>query len=953
MIFMDRFYIETQRVFKDGYSYNANPMDGTYDDKVGIRRGHNGELDWDWWIEPIFDDIVIEKISSKVIFICKLISDPTPKYSVFSQDRNLIFENIEGFQRIEETDSFILNRDLSNILVNFSDNDYEIRETPFFKIFKLPHNLSKEIADTLKENVIFFGVIKNHLPNSENMSSCIKYMFLDTSFNENTNIHYKFSKQCSIYEEENGIVLIFTCQDIDSKFLYIANRGIVNDKICKDVAYLGKGNYYKILCCDEKWDIIDSYGKVYVTCLEKAGSFIADNLIFFKDGTYGVLNISGEVLNIQSGEELLSYRGYIKRNSSNLDVLGNSYEEKYLPYPNNKAIFKFKPVVDDDCFSLHIGGGLYCIQTSIEWSIKTNLPDYSYVVNRQGKIIKDKREGTYIQYYSGLFIFQNNDGQYNVIDNEDNIIYDSSNVLKIIEIPNYPIIVEEIEDSNKYASWKFLYLYNLKGERIFENLKDISDIKLFSDGNILIGRRSEVSYVYSEKAPYFDTDDDGHTYCEEIDISDINSQKITLWGLYSNDGTEILAREYYDIQEDKDYDLLKLILLSGKEHKGFYQIYGYADYTGCILLDPLYEEIVTLTSSILRVKINDRYGLLDYAFRQIIPCRYKTLEIDDHTPYSKFPFFKTENGVLTPTGLLICQTIKARIILDRRICEISTFKNGVAIICNDTSVNLKYGIINHFGEYIVEDKYVKITAITDSIYKCNNYREAHKFDLYQITKDLKAHLIGSYDFLSDVAEFSLGIGKKMDTGSQHLTFGILDPKGDFILDICSSQLGKEKNGYRTIKVANKMGFIDTQTKRMVLMPDANYIGPIKAGIASFAIDCIRNQRTKKIEGGHWGAINKYGEEIIPPVYSKVFTDSYGRIYVAKNSSKIGVVTCDNKLIIPDDYDFLHIKTNKDQIVLAKRLTLKERELYFFNNNGDLQLVEQEKDEDYYYDDYDD
>ena len=656
------------------------------------------------------------------------------------------------------------------------------------------------------------------------------------------------------------------------------------------------------------------------------------------------MNISGEILNIPLSDELNLHKnshgaksGYVKRHHSILDVLGNSFE---VSFPSHQGTTKsrFKPIIDDDCYSRQIGGGLFCIA-----SYHRDARNYSYIVNNQGRIIKEKTEGTYTQYYEGLFAFRTNNNLYQIISEENNIIFSSEYELKIIEIPNYPIIAVKKKKNKGFNYIEIFELYNLNGIRIFENIEDISDIKPFFNGNILLGIESKVEYTYPVTVPIFDEDDDGNSYCEEYHTWDIDSKDVTLWGLYSINEKEILPREYYEITEDTSFNLIKITKICGVEKKGFFQVFGFADYLGNILLKPLYETIEIFTSSLLRIKFNDRYGLMDYAFKQVIPCRYKTLEI---LAGNKFPFFKTENGTLSPTGLLIAQSEKARIILPRRICHISDFQNGLAKICNDSESKLLYGIINIFGENIIEDRYIKIYAVTDKIYKCvNKYGNKHAFDLYSITKDLKASLIGNFDFISEPTDNSIGIGKRMDNDSRDLTYGVIDLSGNFILDMCSSTLGKEINYYRNITIANKIGFIDIKTRRLVLIPDASYIGPINNGIASFAINSKKDRNTKKIIGGNWGVINKYGEILIHPIYSKTFTNKYGRIYFKRDSQKMGVLNKEERVIIPDEYDFLHNNTNENQIVLAKRNNQNKGTLYYFNNSGILSTTEEYNEDD--------
>lgn len=959
---MKNFYTDTARIYDEGFGPNIYPTDGRkyYEDKVGVRIKNKGEYHFDWWIQPQYNKITIEFLSVRTIFICESINDDNIDnilYSIILDDQDVLFDNISGVQRIEGTDMLIINDGETNSIIQFFENGtYEIRKTSFHRIFKLHDKLINHISIILGEKVAYLGIVKqssdlNHITHD------YQYFFLDINFIINKNLKYKYSTSPFIYYHSKRIEisLLFKHIEKDFKFLYIPERGIISKKLSTEVEYLGEG-LYKIRSIDNSWDIIDLFGSEYLTaldCMELSCGDFATSVIFCKNGQYGAMDISGEIFNIPLGDKLVPHQnsygaksGYVRRNSSVFDILGNSYEVSF-PSHLGSAVSEFKPIIDDNCFSKAIGGGLYSMVLSA-FNANDNISDYSYVVNRLGEIIKEKREGHYCQFFDGLFVFRTNIGIYQVINKEDIVIFSSESKIRIIEVPNNPIIAVEKKETTTYHSKKSLEFYNKKGKRIFESIQNICDAKPFSRGNILLGIKSEATYSYHVTVPLFDRDEDGNSYCKEYHTYDIDSNDITLWGLYDANGNEILSREYYDIEEDNTFNLIKLSKICGEARRGFFQIYGYSDYMGTILLEPSYESIEIFTNSLIRVKVGKRYGLLDFAFKQVIPCRYETLEILDdgniHNTFKKkknFPYFKTENGLLSPTGLLICQSGKARILLPRRICKVSDFKNGIALICNDSESRLKYGLVNHYGEVIVEDKYLKISSITDKIYKCKNmYGAEREFDLYIITKDYTATLIGSFDFVSSPSDNSIGVGKRLKSTKQDTTYGIIDLEGRFILDICSSTLGKELGEYRTITVANKMGFVHTKTKRVVLIADANFIGPLHNGIASFAIGSEIDRRTNKIKGGKWGVVNKYGEEIINPIYSKIFTDKWSRIYFSKESSKIGMIDKDERVIISNEYDFLHNDTNENQIVLAKKSGIHKGTLYFFNNNGVLQNSEE-------------
>lgn len=963
---MKKFYIDYTRIYDEGYGLNISPIDGRkyYEDKVGIRLHCKGKFIDDWWIKPQFNKITIESTLLRHLFICESIIDDDKFYSIILDDQRVLFDKVTGVRRIEDTDIFLINDGENNSTLKFLRNgNYEINNTSFHSIIKLHDKLIDQFRLILSEKVSYLGIIKQK-NNLNHLSSIDSYYFLDIDFNINVNIQNLNAGSLLKDYRSNVEYLIFKHKESTFKFLYTPQNGIINKKLSYEIEYLG-GNLYKIRSIDNTWDIIDSFGSEYASTLDSIECHLGDiagNIIFCKAGQYGAMDISGEIYNIPLGDKLTPHQnshgaisGYIQRNSSVFDILGNTYEVSFPSYLGN-TISDYKPIIDDQSYSDPIGGGLYCIHSSWDPLGKNDgTSNYSYVVNRCGKIIKEKRGGDYIQFFDGLFVFCTNEGIYQIINREDNVIFSSDTKIRIIEIPNNPIFAVEKKEVSTHHSKNTLELYNQKGERIFKEVDNICDVRPFRRGNILLGLEGEATYSYPVTIPLFDRDEDGNSYCEEYHTWDANTKEITLWGLFDINGKEILTRDYFDIEDDDAFNLIKIIKICGEAGRGFFHIYGYSDYLGNILLEPSFESIEIFTDSLLRVKIGKRYGFLDYAFKQVMPCRYETLEILDDggktgiiNRLKKFPYFKTENGILSPTGLLIGQSGKAQILLPRRFCQISDFTNGIAWVCSDSESTLRYGLVNHYGQLVVEDKYLKIEPITDTIYKCKSqYGAMHEFDLYLITKNLKATIIGSFDFVSIPSDYSIGVGKRLNPETRDITYGIIDLEGRPILDICSATLGTEVGEYRTIAIANKVGFVHTRTKRVVLIADANYIGPLHNGVASFAIGTDVDTRTNRINGGKWGAVNNYGEEIIPPIYSKIFTDEYGRIYFKNGTSKIGMINKDKQIIIPDEYDFLHDDTDENQITLVKKSSLYSCKgtKYNFNNDGIL-LNTEEYDERY-------
>ncbi|MCH5167954.1 MAG: WG repeat-containing protein [Erysipelotrichales bacterium] len=963
-------------ITKETEIYKADPNDEYNDIFVGYKTGvilenfeNRKEDDFikDWWIEPRYDSISIVKLKSQFAFICYSYcneKEENKNYTLILENKEVIITEAKNILKIADQDIFIIQEKESNKIIEFDKKgNFDIQETKYYEIYNLNKNVRDEIKNISNLSIKYIAIFKEKWEYEGQVNYSDKYIALDKDFKEISTLSSTIYNNLGIYrlsKKYTAKIIKLFFGESSYCLLLIENIGIITTKLYEDIEYLGLGDYFKIKHKKFKSCIINSFGQVYERNLEWEDIYKIcysssgyDNIHFIKNGNLFEFNVSGQITAIKREadpklkdvpENLLNcYKKMLYFTPSQLNAFNDSLKNK-----DNITYIVPPKEIDNNRYSCYsVGFGLYCLYDYEE--------DTSIVLNRKGEIVINKIKRRYLKFYEDLFLYQSNNDIFCVSDSNDNLIFSSENEVKIFEIPNFPIIGEKID--NYKENWK---LFNFRGERIFKNIDQIQFVDYLNNGFIKLGKKGRPSDSLPKNFPYYDYDsEDRYKYVGNLLKCDYNTDKIIVWGLYNIGGKEILPQEYHQIEEEHIFNLLKISKLYLKYRRGYILFKGLADYCGNIILEPQYEYISILNDKYLKVNVNYYYGLLDYQFKSFLPCRYKFLEIIKQKDIYKVgenigfvnlklesSFYLTDKGIINPNGHIVTESEKARIILPKNKYLKSEFNNGIAIICEDLEKEKKYGIINWYGKIILPEKYKYITRIAENIYRCGLFYEGggREFDLYYIAEEFEIKFIGSFDFLANPAENSIGVGILLEGSIDQYTYGIINKKGEYILDIGSSTLGKEINRYRSICLNGNRGFINVKTKKIVLIPGVDYIGPIYNNIASFCKEGTQDPHSNVIKGGKWGVLDKNGEILIEAYYDKIFLDKFGRIYFRKDSDKIGVLNRKNKIIIPNEYDFKGRKgsflseekeESEDIIILGKEDSEYTGEYFFFDNNGNL------------------
>ncbi len=149
-------------------------------------------------------------------------------------------------------------------------------------------------------------------------------------------------------------------------------------------------------------------------------------------------------------------------------------------------------------------------------------------------------------------------------------------------------------------------------------------------------------------------------------------------------------------------------------------------------------------------------------------------------------------------------------------------------------------------------------------------------------------------------------------------YGIMDEKGQIILPPTYSFIFPFQNGIAKAQIGNNFKLIDKEGK-VILIPEYEYIGDFENGLALIVKD-------KKV-----GVTDAKGKVIIEPQYDKLSIEN--GIIRARKDNKWGIITTQNKPVLPFDYQY--ISTFSENMAIIKKDNLWG---FLSNQNGVLKVV---------------
>ena len=524
--------------------------------------------------------------------------------------------------------------------------------------------------------------------------------------------------------------------------------------------------------------------------------------------------------------------------------------------------------------------------------------------------------------------------KYGVIDRNGNIVIEAE--YGAVQIPNpskaiFVCVKEYNENTKEYET----VVYNEKKEVLLSNYKNVQAISIYTNVNSTPYEKSVLTYKENGKYGLINLEGKQITKPVYDEISSINYKEGTflvkqneLEGIINMKGKVIIKCEYESVTSDNYYSengnkKQAGFIVSKKTEDGYR--YGYANYRGTIILNPIYTQLERVTEianekgvyfiafengqagllknnkeilnyeyediqynvlgSIFVTKRNGKYGAVNQEGTTVLYPEYdnvytggmylnalkdKDIFIFDlngnKIEKNEVIKTKTENSnyyiTIDKKNKYKVVDSKDNIIIDKDYTYIEYLPGDYFIVERDS----KSGIIDSNGKSVIELKYDSISRIneTDILQMETNKNIA----LYNL--NMKEIVSMDNAIVKEVKDEKAYILLYSDTD-----FKYLDKKGN----ILTSQNLFENNSLFAKNINGKWGFVDKDGNLKVqndyeLVTDFN-----KYGFAGIKKD------------GKWGSINQNGEVVQEPTYDlkrniPEFVGKYYRVNATKFSDEI-------------------------------------------------------------------
>lgn len=537
-----------------------------------------------------------------------------------------------------------------------------------------------------------------------------------------------------------------------------------------------------------------------------------------------------------------------------------------------------------------------------------------------------------ISEYNYFTLEQNQ--KYGVIDKNGNIVIEAE--YEAVQIPNpskaiFVCVKEYNENTKEYET----VVYNEKKEVLFSNYKNVQSISIYTNVNSTPYEKSVLTYKENGKYGLINLEGKQITKPVYDEISSINYKEGTflvkqneLEGIINMKGKVIIKCEYESVTSDNyysenGYNKQAGFIVSKKTEDGYR--YGYVNYRGTIILNPIYTQLERVTEianekgvyfiafkngqagllknnkeilnyeyediqynvlgSIFVTKRNGKYGAVNQEGTTVLYPEYdnvytggmylnalkdKDIFIFDlngnKIETNEVSKTKTENAnyyiTIDKNNKYKVVDSKDNIIIDKDYTYIEYLPGDYFIVERDS----KSGIIDSNGKSVIELKYDSISRINET-------------DILQMEKDRN---IALYNLnMKEIASLDNAIVKEVKDEKAYILlysdtdFKYLDKEGN----ILTSQNLFENNTLFAKNINGKWGFVDKAGNLKVqndyeLVTDFN-----KYGFAGIKKD------------GKWGSINQNGEIVQEPTYDlkrniPEFVGKYYRVNATKFSDEI-------------------------------------------------------------------
>lgn len=366
--------------------------------------------------------------------------------------------------------------------------------------------------------------------------------------------------------------------------------------------------------------------------------------------------------------------------------------------------------------------------------------------------------------------------------------------------------------------------------------------------------------------------------------------------------------------------------------------WGYIDTLGNFIVAPQYSFAKDLVNEVGIVAMDDKWGMVNKAGKEVLPCRFDELGFMENTGNQVLRIFKKEHkyGLIDSLGQLAVNAqyealgsfTEGRLAVKRsgrwgfvdrnglevvpcRFDEVSEFSEGLAAV----RIGSKWGYIDKNGNEELPFEFSKAGRFGNGLAPAKKagpfygyidrsgtwviepvYPRAHEFDrgvavVEKMAGDyMRAGLIDtSGNYISKPRFLSIG---KFDgnglavvaLGGSPTKYALLNLQGDVITTLPFRYIGEFHEGLAKVQLGDHYGFINT-AGRLVIKADFGKASDFSEGKAAVWVD------------GRCGFIDRSGNIVIEPVFSRCMDFQEGKAIVFKGGRRAGLIDHEGNFII--------------------------------------------------------
>lgn len=294
-----------------------------------------------------------------------------------------------------------------------------------------------------------------------------------------------------------------------------------------------------------------------------------------------------------------------------------------------------------------------------------------------------------------------------------------------------------------------------------------------------------------------------------------------------------------------------------------------------------YDEAWLENDSMRSVKKNDKYGLLNKSFKEIVPCIYDNIIVNEKS--SLFTLFKDgKYGLANSTGKIILECIYDEV----KLYDLYIHFPDDAI---HVTLNGKKGRVSQTGIVITPIKYDRLLLIN------RQYIAVNIGDKYGLIDHNNNEILPSiYDEIAESAYEKYIIVYNRQDG-----YGIVNSAGTLILPCRYNRIEEWSvtEGLFIVQLGSSYGLIDSVNNMLLpfVYDDIQLLG---------SNNSITYYKAKR--GDFYGVVDVDNKLIVDHKYNDVKLLENGIIAIKDTgSNKWGCINLSGKLLIPCVYDYIH------------------------------------------------